>query len=218
MATRRLYPGQPAHVRVAGGALSTGASADEVEPTMNGEIVAPRPTELALHLWQRVPGLEPGRPAALCIEVEHHCALYFADSGPVEPPYPGETFWAPAPFEWTRVDRWRAYRLTVDVPVHILLAGQSVPAVRHLLDLSAAGWRIEHLAVDVGTVVELRFGLASSAVEMAIRARVVRAGGKAPDAWTGLAFVDLDNAGEERISRFLLDEQRRHLGTRLRDL
>lgn len=204
-------------MRVGGGAPPAGTPADEVGPSQNGEIVAPRPTELALRLWQRVPGLEPGRPATLRIEVEHHSALYFADAGPVEPPYPGETFWAPAPFEWTRVDRPRAYRLTVDVPVRVFLAGQSEPSVRRLVDLSAAGCRIEPLAVDVGTVVELRFGLAPSTLEMAVRARVVRAGGGAPDAWTGLAFVDLDNAGEERINRFLLDEQRRHLGTRLRD-
>ncbi len=213
MATRRLYPGQPANVAAASVDMPTD-DMDEAPPP-NGEIVAPRPSELALRLWQRVPGLTPGRLAPLRIAVEHHTAVYFAESSPVEPPYPGETFWAPVPLEWTRVDRRLAYRLPVDVPVRVHLPGTSVPALRRLLDLSASGCRVERLTAETGTEVEMRFGLLPSAVEMRLRARVVHSGGQPPETWTALTFVDLDSANEERISRFLLDEERRRLGPRL---
>ncbi len=209
VATRRLYPGQAARVCV--------IDADESgQPAMrNGEIVAPRSSEIALRLWQRIPGVEPGQLTTLRIEVEHHSALYFANAGPVEPPYPGETFWAPAPLEWSRVDRRRAYRLEVDLPVRVFVPGSPVPALRRLLDLSASGCRVEPLAVDIGAEVEVRFGLLPTAMEVIVRARVVRTGGTPSSSWTALAFVGLDSAGEERITRFLLDQQRRELASRL---
>lgn len=212
VATRRLYPGQGVRVRLAGAAAPT---ADDEPVASNGEVVAPCPSELAMRLWERVPGADAGRPTMLRIEAEHDSALYFVDVGPVEPPSPGETFWAPVPIEWSRVDRRGAYRVEVDLPVRVFAAGSPVPMLRRLVELSAGGCRVEPLAVREGDTVELRFGLLPVATEITMRARVVRHGGIPSRGWTALAFLDFDSADEERVTRFLVDQQRRELAARL---
>lgn len=212
VATRRLYPGQAARVGLPVGPSAPDDPDDKV--IANGEIVAPGPTEIALRLWQRIQGLEPGRPATVRIEVEQHAALYLADAGPVEPPYPGETFWAPAPFEWLRIDRRRGSRLTVDLSVRVALEGEAAPRRRSVLDLSASGCRVELVPADMGSMLTLHLALEGSDAETVVGARVVRSGGSGPSAWTALAFTDVDSASLENIRRFVAAERTRQLDAR----
>jgi hypothetical protein len=215
-ATGRLAPGR--QVRV------TAATEEPIDHPLdlsddmfaNGEIVAAMATELAMRVWERIPGVTGTHMAMLRVQVEHESALYLADVGPVEPPAPGETFWTPVPFEWTRLNRRGAYRLDVDLPVLILQPGMSNPVLRRMLDLSVTGCRVEAVSAQPGEILQLRFGLMPVAREIVVRARVVRSGKSRGVQWTALEFLDIVPADQDRLVRYMLDEQRRLLAERLR--
>ncbi len=216
-ATGRLVPGRPVRVTAADqGPIVSPIEHDENTLFANGEIVAPMATELAMRLWERVPGLDGGHMVMLRVQVENDAALFLADVGPVEPPQPGETFWASVPFEWIRLNRRGAYRLDVDMPVLILLPNMPNPVLRRMLDLSVGGCRVEAVTARAGDIVQLRFGLMPVAREMVLRARVVRSGKSAGVEWTAMEFQDVIGADRDRIVRYMLDEQRRLLSERLR--
>ncbi len=216
-ATGRLVPGRPVRVTAANdGPIVAPIEHGDDAVFANGEIVAPMASELAMRLWERVPGIDGGHMVMLRVQVENDAALFLADVGPVEPPSPGETFWASVPFEWIRLNRRGAYRLDVDLPVLILLPGMPNPVLRRMLDLSVGGCRVEAVAARPGDVVQLRFGLMPIAREVVARARVVRTGKSRGVEWTALEFQDLVAADRDRLVRYMLDEQRRLLAQRLR--
>lgn len=215
-ATGRLRPGTPVRVTAAEpGPIAAPLEGDD-QLVANGEVVAAMARELALRVWEHVPGTTAGRVAMLRVQVEHDAALYLADVGPVETPSPGETFWAAVPFEWTRLNRRGAYRLDVDLPVLIHIPGSAHPVLRRMLDLSATGCRVEAVNARPDEVVQLRFGLMPVAREIIAAARVVRSGKKGGTEWTAMEFVDLTGADRDRIVRYMFEEQTRLLAQRLR--
>ena len=216
-ATGRLVPGRP--VRVTGtdqSPITNPIEHGDDSQFANGEIVAAMATELALRVWERVPGLQGGHMVMLRVQVENDAALFLADVGPVEPPAPGETFWASVPFEWIRLNRRGSFRLDVDLPVLILLPGMSNPVLRRMLDLSQTGCRVEAVASHLDDIVQLRFGLMPVAREIVLRARVVRTGKSGGVEWTALEFQDIVAADRDRLVRYMMDEQRRLFAQRLR--
>lgn len=216
-ATGRLVPGRPVRVTaVDQGPIVNPIENGEESGFANGEIIAPMASELALRLWERVPGIDSGHMVMLRVQVENDDALFLADVGPVEPPSPGETFWVAVPFEWIRLNRRGTYRLAVDLRVLVLLPGMPNPVLRRMLDLSVGGCRVEAVPAHTGDLVQLRFGLMPVAREVVVRARVVRRGKTRGVEWTAVEFQDQIAADRDRLVRYMLDEQRRLLAQRLR--
>lgn len=215
-ATGRLVPGTAVRVTAASDQPINAPIEDEDAHFANGEVVAAMATELAMRLWERVPGATSGHMVTLRVQAENDAALFLADVGPVEPPAPGETFWAPVPFEWIRLNRRNAYRLDVDLPVRILQPGMPNPVLRRMLDLSVSGCRVEAVVAKSDDVLQLRFGLLPVAREVVVRGRVVRTGKSGGVEWTAVEFVDLAAADQDRLVRFMLESQRQLLAQRLR--
>ena len=209
-------PGTAVRVTAANDQPITAPIEDEERHFANGEVVAAMATELAMRLWERVPGATSGHLITLRVQVENDAALFLADVGPVEPPAPGETFWAPVPFEWIRLNRRGAYRMEVDLPVRILQPDNPNPVLRRMLDLSVGGCRIEAVSAQPNDILQLRFGLLPIAREVIVRGRVVRSGKARGTEWTAVEFIDLVPADQDRLVRFMLESQRRLLAQRLR--
>jgi len=211
--TRRLVPGSILRVtRTDDTPLETQV---DVPNPARGELVAAMSREIALRLWDPVPGVNRGDHVRLRVGVESEGSFFLADVGPAEIPARGEIFWADVPSEWLRVDRRRGYRLDVDLPVEIRTAGGGLPVLRRMLDLSTSGCRIEAISSPVGSRVELRFAIEPVASEIVVTGRVVRTSESGSSSWSAIAFEDLPTPQVERLSRFLFERERVRLMSRL---
>ncbi|MCY0881889.1 MAG: PilZ domain-containing protein, partial [Firmicutes bacterium] len=211
--TRRLVPG--ASLRITRTDDTPIHSQIDVANPARGELVAAMSREIALRLWDPVPGVNRGDRVFLRVGLESDGSFFMADVGPADIPSRGEIFWADVPSEWTRVDRRRSYRLEIDIAVEIRTDGTSLPVLRRMLDLSLNGCRVEAISSPIGSRVRLRFGIEPVASELDVAGRVVRTSGVGASSWSAIQFDELPAPDAERLRRFLFDRERSLLMTRL---
>ncbi len=211
--SRRLVPG--ASLRVTRADETPIERQIDVENPARGELVAAMTREIALRLWDSVPYVNRGDTVRLRVGIEADGSFFLADVGPAEIPARGEIFWADVPTEWLRVDRRRSYRLEIDLPVEIHSRGASLPVLRRMLDLSLSGCRVEAISSPIGSHVDVRFGIAPVANEMNVSGRVVRTSVGPTSSWSAIEFDDLAGLDSERLRRFLFEQERLRLMSRL---
>lgn len=211
--TRRLVPG--ASLRITRADDTPIQDQIDVPNPARGELVAAMSREIALRLWDLVPGVSRGDHVLLRVGVESDGCFFLADVGPADIPSRGEIFWADVPMEWTRVDRRRSYRLEIDLAVEIHTEGTSLPVLRRMLDLSLSGCRVEAISSPIGSRVRLSFGIEPIASEVSLAGRVVRTSGIGPSSWSAIQFDEPPASDAERLRRFLFERERAILMTRL---
>lgn len=211
--TRRLTPGTS--LRVTRADETPIEQQLDVANAAHGELVAAMSREIALRVWDPIPGVNRGDHVTLRVGIESEGSFFLADVGPADIPSQGEIFWADVPSEWLRVDRRQSYRLEIDLQVEVHTPGATLPVLRRMLDLSLTGCRLEAVASPIGTRVVLRFGIEPVASEVSVPGRVVRTNDGGASSWSAVVFEELTGSDAERLRRFLFERERLLLMRRL---